>query len=391
MAAATIAPSENPTAVPHLERQAVRLTRGDRTIFQLALDCQTFGDRIPQSPATIPSGSQRAFSASHARGIYLYILDNPDGWAFNPIIVAANSRDVEWEPIAGTSAEHAVQNGTLRLAAGSMDRMRILDGQHRRAAIQDILRVTPSKKTASKLLRAQESLLKSVISVEVYVINDDDEVKQVFADMARQRAISAGTRAWMDLRDVYNRATVRLCKERVGVPWLRTLVPPLTEEKQSIRKGSPWWLNAAGVTRLIKIRDLGGRSLRANQRDLPEYSEIAITERLKPFFQVELPALRPEWRDLASMDGFAVALQRETTLAFTTAMPQVAAYALFMWQETGQDDLDPLAERFLSLNLSRDFDEISPELRSYLRQDALVPNMPTGSAKAVAAMLVSST
>jgi len=48
---------------------------------------------------------------------------------------------------------------------------------------------------AIRLRARHESLLKSVISVEVYVINDDDEVKQVFADTALQRAISAGTRA----------------------------------------------------------------------------------------------------------------------------------------------------------------------------------------------------
>ena len=90
------------------------------------------------------------------------------------------------------------------------------------------------------------------------------------------------------------------------------------------------------------------------------------------------------------MDGFTVALRRETSLAFTTAMPQAAAYALFMWGVDDRGDIQPLVDRFQALDLSRDFDAISGELRPYLRQDAAVPNMPTASARGVAAMLIAS-
>ena len=389
-------PASNPTQVPHLERQAIRLRRAGRTVFQLALDAQTFGDRIPQSPSTMPSGTQRAFDQRHAAKIYRYILDNPDSWAFNPIIIAANSRDVDWEPIAGTEPDAIIQNGTLRLAAGSMDRMRILDGQHRRAAIQDVLRVTPadttSPKRPRKLLAAQESLLSSVLSVEMYVIDDDDEVKQIFADMARQRAISAATRAYMDQRDPYNAAAVRLLKRQVGIPWLRRVVPPLESQKQSIRQHSPFWLNAAAVARAVRFRDIGDRRLGTSQRDADEYAPTRIAERVKPFFTAELPNMRPEWKDATStrFDPAAIVTNREISLAFNTTLFYAVALAVMQWSADKRGDLRPLKERLQALNLSTDRAEVSAEIVPFLRPEFEKAQLSAGYTKALAKMLVES-
>ena len=83
----------------HVETRfpAVRLTRGGRTLYQLAQRVTDFASVVPGVPS------------HYASIIARFIADNPESWAFGPISLALQARQMDWTPFPGT--ENGVQFG----------------------------------------------------------------------------------------------------------------------------------------------------------------------------------------------------------------------------------------------------------------------------------------
>lgn len=116
-----------------------------------------------------------------------------------------------------------------------------------------------------QLGRAKASIRRSSISVDLYLIDDDKKVAQLFSDMANAKSITLSERATLDTRDPFNGAVSQITKgSRVpsSVKWLSPLIaPPMMDDglpgPRSIRGNASYWMMPADLVAIMKWRLLG--------------------------------------------------------------------------------------------------------------------------------------
>ena len=159
---------------------AVRLTRGGCTLYQLALGVTDFASVVPGVPSRYASAARGGYDESHARTIARFMVENPEWWAFGAISLALAARQMDFAAFPGT--ENGVQFGTLSLKPTARGCLIILDGQHRRRAIQIVHKQELPGRNIDWAL-VQSVLAESDLSVDLYAIDDLADVRRVFGWM----------------------------------------------------------------------------------------------------------------------------------------------------------------------------------------------------------------
>ena len=358
---------EGLATIPRTQSQlpAVRLRRGSRTIYQLALAVDDFEQIVPGAPQGIAVGSssaQRGYIESHARKIARFMLDNPDTWAFGPISLVLESKYMTFERFQGLTVQ-SVEYGVLSLHSGALSQMKILDGQHRRAALQLIRAGQVPRVSDDQFAAVSESIYKSDLSVDLYEIDEETDVRRVFNWMNTTKSLTGAERVLLDNTDPFNAAVQRLTGSLPGrfesdrIAWLAALCIPLMNNEfrrvpQTIRARSTFWLSATNLRHILLAR-VGGRK-RLSQADRNRLTPARIVQGAKKLFNDELPQLRPEWQMLRTAEVSALQIpdMRETTLAFDPMIALTAAWSLQM--SNGSDDLGGLATIWQSVDLGVD-------------------------------------
>jgi len=343
--------------------RGVRLTRGGFDLIQLAMRSEEFTDVVPPVPTSLPQAKrpQRGYMEAHMRGIAQYIAWNNNKWGFGPISLAIHPDRIVWTPISDDPSGSS-QYGTLTIRMGSRDSIKILDGQHRRAALSRLI-TGPAKGIPNVnqqlLAAAQKSIRASSLSIDLYLIDNDQDAGQLFSDMAKAKAITLSERATLDQRDPFNAATAAIMEnDRIpeSLRWLTPLIAPtvradgLPGPRSLAGKRVSYWLMPHDVAKILKWRLLpAGRATAKMKKRTPKTQVIKAASTL---FNEELPALRDEWAEIKRVNPTLLPELRKTSWAWMPGILMIAAASLHTYTTNAHDD-SPLREWWGKQRLDR--------------------------------------
>ena len=361
---ATVMADHDTTVRTEITIPAIRLRRGGRTLYQICLKADTFGQIVPTVPSRVVQTAQRAYYEHHAKRIARFMIDNPDSWAFGPISLALTSKYMSFTAFGGLSA-NSVEYGTLSLLPGSTETMLILDGQHRRGALHLIRMRALPRITEPEYDMIEASIDAADLSVDLYEIDELSDVRRVFNWMNTTKSINSSERILLDNTNPFNEAVQRLTGSLPNqflsdkVAWLANLCIPLTDNEfrrtpARVTPAAPYWLSALNLKTILMARAVGAQRLAPTARK--ELTPARIVQMAKTFFNAELPALRPEWGKLRDREIQPTHLPglRDTTLVYDPSMVAIAAWTLNMADAGGkrQEELsDLLAAQWQNLDL----------------------------------------
>lgn len=249
---------------------ATRIEQGGREIFSIDLS-------IPQLVATVgrpdpanPIEGNRRIDPGRARAFAQYVRGRSN-WVCPTLILRAPSGEFLWE--GKLSPQGGTQFGTLSIPRLSRTLLYILDGQHRILGFhilwEDMQReITTARQKAARarnegdkdlanalqarvrqLQRERDVLADQRVQVQIVIVDDPREFKQVFFDIAdHAKGISGSVKARFDTTRVANRALDTV----LGHPLLEGRV-----EMESDRITGPYLLSAKAVTDIIRALQVG--------------------------------------------------------------------------------------------------------------------------------------
>lgn len=356
---------------PVLEAPAHRLQQGGRIVYYMALPIEQFDDALPDEIDTqVIMDNNRRFNPSHAKGIEEY-LQSTDAWVLGPVTLSIPQDYVEFEPYPGQSNDSSPILGLLRIVSGGGSSLRMLDGQHRRRAIKDYRRSQPL--SDSKMER-RDRFESCQMPVALYEEEDLTRLRQMFADMARQRNMDAITKARFDMRDPFNKAADE-------VKLLSNWIAPYVEmERSTIARASDKLISFNQLATNLKTLEFGyfGRASQDRLQEAANNMQGIIDKGLE-WTDDFLPQAREEYLNLlnSDIDPDYVSRERPKTLAYNGTMLRILAGAYHEWHKQNPPmDADILASFISSMDLQ-------PKAESGLLVEAgvLVPEQVTLNAR----------
>ena len=176
-----------------MEKHAVPFRQGGRNAYSMIMTLQEMDDCLPDR-----EGGQdldkfttvnRPLLAKHAQNILDYMKLNED-WILGNFTISAKPDDINWDEGKKTLT---VENKALF----------IIDGQHRRRAISDLLHELRADLNKSKEL---EKMQAQQVLVTLYVCQHERDMRQLFAWMAKNKPIEGNTQEIFDSSDPWNNA-----------------------------------------------------------------------------------------------------------------------------------------------------------------------------------------
>ena len=280
---------EDTSEVPVLEAQAQRYHQGGRTVYHMALRMGEFDDALPEEVDRDVVRDNRRFIPSHANAIADYLREN-EAWVLGPVTLSVDPAYVEFHPYDGQDADQARLLGQLRIQPGGRAALKMLDGQHRRAAVRQL---RGNAEEATDQAQIRDRLDQSFMPVALYEETDSKAIRQIFADMAQQKPMDRVTKAQFDQRDPFNHAATEVRERSV---WLKKFVEM---NRSSIFPASAWLLTFNQLSATIKSLEVGtfGRISKARQREADANID-EIVKRALYWTEEFLPSAREEYRDL---------------------------------------------------------------------------------------------
>lgn len=330
---------------PVIEAPAHRLQQGGRTVYYMALSIAQFDDALPDEIDKDVIKDNRRFNSSHAKKIEEY-LQGTDAWILGPVTLGIDSDYVEFEPYPGQSNDSAPILGLLRVVSGGKSFLKMLDGQHRRRAIKDYRR---SQSLSNSELDRRSRFESCQMPVALYEEEDSRCLKQMFADIAKQRNMDAIAKARFDSRDAFNRAAdqVMLHSQWIG--------PYIEMNRSTIARTSDKLMSFNQLATNLKTLEVGyfGRVSRDKSQEADNNIEDIINKGLE-WVDDFLPQSREEYLNLsnADFDSDYVPKERADTLAYNGTMLRILAGAYYEWrQQFPPLRADLLASFISSINL----------------------------------------
>lgn len=288
---------------------ALRSSFGPWTVYTVALPADRLGDIVRAAPQAIAATDvQRGFDEKHARAIARFLIDDKAAM-FGPITCSAPSKRVHFEELADGF-------GWLSFDGSPVDLTKILDGQHRRGAIEMIVDEDPiSGVTIKRQVAARKRLRKSNIDVRIIAIDRASDRRRVFSWMQRQRILTSHERILLDDSLKIDAAVQAVVgqpeKTAATIPSLSALVKPLSVNGgYAVDRSEPWLLGARNV-RQIMLHRTGRVNMSRTTEELSTAEWIQVATNV---FTNDLPLLRDEWSvmnesDTAQLDAFRVTLK----------------------------------------------------------------------------------
>jgi hypothetical protein len=285
---------------------ASRYKQGGRTVYGLDLSLAQVASLItPPDPNAVSPGN-RAIRPAHADAFAKYIRERED-WVMPGMILRAPGIfkfEVQAE-VAG------VQFGIISFPRLSMTDLHILDGQHRILGIfraqkqigEDLDKarsnlalakrndpkgraVTDAQERIAKLDYQRKRLDSERASIQIFVEEDPTAYRQMFFDIADNAlGITASVKSRFDSRKVVNRALAPTMEH----PLLTGRVDP---EGDRVGRGSMYLLGAKHVAEVIRTVNVGLDG-RVSRRQEEEFSEHAMADKTKDFFDMLVEAFPP--------------------------------------------------------------------------------------------------
>ena len=309
---------------------AYKFQQGGRDVYSFALDTMALDALIPDRlDDRVVKDANRPLTQSHARNIQKYLVDRED-WLLGALLLGISGRAVEYKPYPGAASD-AWSVGELVLGLEATVSMKMFDGQHRRRAIKNVLdELSHSVRHSHKLASMQGDSL----PIMLYVEEDTEALRQMFADAAKTRPIERNTVTRFDQRDAFNLAALWLAEnsdlfsgrvemERPSVPRSSTNIIAVNQLAMTLKT-----LEAGYGSRIRKERN------KAYLLNLDE-----LKDRCRSWADDFMPAAREEYDSLMSgeMDTSEIPEKRAESMAFNASVIRILAACHHEWTKNSKD------------------------------------------------------
>ena len=312
--------------------------QGGRDVYYFALSLETLDGLLPQRvDDNMVRDANRRLTSSHARNIQTY-LDEQDDWLMGAMMLGIAQDAVEFEPYKGEDGTISQNFGEMRIRTNRVNTMRIFDGQHRRRAIQDVLAsLSQDGGRADKL----DALRKASMTIVLYVEDDINTLRQMFADAAKAKGIEQHTVVRFDRRDAFNLTAVRLAENS------RTFKGRIEMERSSVSTTSQNLLAINQLASVLKSTEVGygGQvSRELNQEYMQDLD--ALYERCRVWADEFLPAAREEFAGLINGDikNSEIPNMRAKTFAYNVPFIRVLSGCYYTGTLANSEAWVPLAD-----------------------------------------------
>ncbi len=331
---------------PVLEFDVQRYQQGGRIAYSLAMDLGTLDSIVPSYvDADRITRANRRFNPTHSRGIAEYIYKTDD-WVLGSIMLGIDPDYVKFVPYKDENKQLSESLGFIRIPLdGGSASIRILDGQHRRMAIQtvrdrlrreiraekELLPKNGNSNSLKKLERKSERLDEMALPVNLFEEGNEGELRQMFADLAKTRNIDAAAKARFDQRNPFNRAAVDIVEfERSDL-----LSGRIEMERATPVRSSNDLLSISQLARCLKELKYGFGSrasrdrIREAENNYQELIDTGIT-----WADEFLPRARKEYEDLLSieLEEDFVAKNRSEFVSYSVTVLRLMAGCFYEWQ-----------------------------------------------------------
>ena len=315
---------------------AHRFRQGGRDVYACVLDLTALNTRLPDRlDDKVVKDANRPLTPTHARHIQTYLSERPD-WVLSALMLGVPEAAVEFRPYIEDDGA-PLQVGELHVRAECLAAIKMFDGQHRRRAIKDVIReLELDIRRSSKLSALQACSL----PIMLYVEDDIESLRQMFADAAQTKTIERNVVASFDLRDPFNLTALwlednsNLFAGRVEME--RASVPRTSDNIIAI--------NQLSVT--MKTLEVGYRGrVSKDKSDQYMLSLDDLYERCWTWADDFMPTARDEYEGLIAgdIDNSEIPQTRATSLAYNATVIRLFAGCYYEWTKGGAD-WKPLAE-----------------------------------------------
>ena len=315
---------------------AHRFRQGGRDVYACVLDLPALNARLPDRlDDNVVKDANRQLTPSHAKRIKNYLSERDD-WVLSTLMLGVPAEAVEFRPYSEVDGA-PMQVGELHVHAECLATMKMFDGQHRRRAIKDVLReLELDIRRSSKLSTLQACSL----PIMLYVEDDIDALRQMFADAAKTKTIERNVVARFDLRDPFNLAAL----------WLEdnsSLFAGRVElERASVSRTSDNIIAINQLAATLKTLEVGCRG--RVSKDLSDQYMLSLDdlyERCWTWADDFMPTARDEYEGLIAgdIDNSEISQTRATSLAYNATVVRLLAGCYYEWTKGGAD-WKPLAE-----------------------------------------------
>ena len=256
-----------------LEQPAVHFRQGGRDAYSMVMTLRELDDCLPDREGgqdldkfTIVN---RPLLLRHAQNILDYIKLNED-WILGNFTISAKPDEINWDQDKGILT---VENRELF----------IIDGQHRRRAISELLHGLRADLNQAKNLEKTEA---QQVLVTLYVCQHERDMRQLFAWMAKNKPIESNTQELFDSSDPWNNAAqdirddTDLLKGRINL------------NKATLGKSDEYLLTNSHLRNNALVITLGGKGRATKgliQHHRQEEQQTEITLNCKGFYDNFLP------------------------------------------------------------------------------------------------------
>ena len=182
------------------EKPAIAYQQGQRNVYSFVMDLEEVKRYLPMRTADDANqikDTNRALVPSHTHKIKTY-LDETEEWVLPAITLAVTADNVEFTPNGCNGS------GTIKVSNeddNERNLFRIVDGQHRRHAIQELLTQYEEEDTDRWAAIGENGM-----SVNLYAESDPVKIRQMFATMALSKPIDRNTQQQFDSSNPFNNA-----------------------------------------------------------------------------------------------------------------------------------------------------------------------------------------
>ena len=302
-----------------IQTPAIRYRQGERDVYAFALS-------LPELNAILPSrsddslntiqGVNRQLAPRHAANIQKYLKETGN-WILGPLTLAIGPEAVSYE------------EGQLTVRPTADNPLQIIDGQHRRRAIANLL-------AEAEAAGHSQEWREQRLAVCLYVESSLSHKRQMFAWMAEQKPIDKTTRLAFDSTDPFNN-TARWAVEEL--PLLHGRVH--TDKSSTIGARDEFLLTIGDVKDIVTILTLsyGGKVTATLKRHHLQEPESAKMEQAVTDFWQLLTEARPEIAEIAggNVPNGHLPIRRQDTWALDPNFLRLAAGCCHAWKQANAD------------------------------------------------------
>lgn len=309
---------------------AHRFRQGRRDVYAFALDIATLDEALPDRvDDRVIKDANRPLAPAHAKKIQEYLEERPD-WLLGTMMLGITPEAIEFLPYQEDDGGGPLALGELRVRADHRDAMKMFDGQHRRRAIKDALRLLKSINRGDKV----RSLKEASIPIMLYAEDSIDALRQMFADASRTKTIERNTVTQFDRRDAFNLAALwleehsDLLSGRVEME--RASVPRTGENIIAINQLS-------ATLKTLEVGHKGRISKDLNSQYMLDLEDLC--ERCYAWADDFMPTAREEYEGLMAgeIDNSEIPQRRAETLAYNATVVRLFAACYQEWTKDGAD------------------------------------------------------